>query len=220
MELKEKIEKLLTGYSLVVLKGVKIENLDSEVARLIDKDYKIQYYYENIFNGKRRVIYYEEYLILKELLKGGKNNNIAIIENNLYINYYPLFSKIDNKILQVLIQNNIEDNEIIYMEEPLLDKEIRIYTEIFSSVIMINNEYYCIYNEDIEGYDSIEEIRETYFDLYELNSNVLYKNLNYDYRIVEIKEEKEYLKFLKSLKTNKENIYLNINWNKELIEKK
>lgn len=140
MELENKIEELLKEYNLVVLKGIKLDGVNSEISKLINKDSKMQYYYENIFSQKRRVLYYDEYLILKEFLKGSNNNRIAILNNNLYINYYPLFSNIEEKILETLLNNDIEDTEVKYIKEKSLDKDIRTYTTIFSSVIKLDNE--------------------------------------------------------------------------------
>ena len=195
MILENRIKELLEIYDLVVLKGINIKEIDSEISKLINKDSKMQYYYENIFNKKRRVIYYDEYLILKEFLRGSSNNNIAILINNIYINYYPLTSSLNKDVLEVLIKNDIEDNEIKYSEELSLDKDIKIYTTIYSSVIELDNKYYCIYNEDIDNYNSIEEIKEEYFNLYVEEAFNFEKNLNKRYQVIEIVEETDYLYF-------------------------
>lgn len=220
MILENRIKELLEIYDLVVLKGINIKEIDSEISKLINKDSKMQYYYENIFNKKRRVIYYDEYLILKEFLRGSSNNNIAILINNIYINYYPLTSSLNKDVLEVLIKNDIEDNEIKYSEELSLDKDIKIYTTIYSSVIELDNKYYCIYNEDIDNYNSIEEIKEEYFNLYVEEAFNFEKNLNKRYQVIEIVEETDYLYFLERINSIKENIYLDINWNEKEIEKK
>lgn len=220
MELENKIEELLEKYNLVVLKGIELKGFHSEISKLINKDSKMQYYYENIFSQKRRVLYYDEYLILKEFLKGSNNNHIAILNNNLYINYYPLFSNIDEKILEILLNNDIEDTEIKYIEEKSSDKDIRTCTTIFSSVIELDNEYYCIYNEDIDKYDNIEDIEEEYFELYDEEHFPFGKSSNKKYEIFEIFEEMDYLYLLKRMDSIKENIYLDISWNEEEVEKK
>lgn len=220
MNLERKIKDLLQKYNLVVLKGIKLENINSEISKLINKDSRIQYYYENIFSQKRRVIYYDEYLILKEFLKGSNNNKIAILNNNMYINYYPLISSIDKDILKVLIKNDIEDSEVQYYEDVSLDKDIRTYTTIFSSINELDNEYYCIYNEDVDDYNSFDEIEEKYFNLYVEENFSFKKSSNKGYKIFEIVEEEDYLHFLKKISSIKENMYLDISWNKEEIEKK
>ena len=220
MELENKIEELLKEYNLVVLKGIKLDGVNSEISKLINKDSKMQYYYENIFSQKRRVLYYDEYLILKEFLKGSNNNRIAILNNNLYISYYPLFSNIEEKILETLLNNDIEDTEVKYIEEKSLDKDIRTYTTIFSSVIKLDNEYYCIYNEDIDKYDDIEEIEEEYFNLYDEENFSFGKSSNKKYEIFEVVEEIDYLHLLKRVDSIKESIYLDISWNEEEVEKK
>lgn len=219
MDLENRIETLLTEYNLVVIKGIKLDSIDSKINKLIDKDSRLQFYYENIFSRKQKVLYYDEYLILKEFLKGSNNNNIAILNNNIYINYYPLTSLIDENILEALVKNDIEDNEIQYYEENSSDKDVRTYTSIFSSVIKLNNEYYCIYNEDIEDYNDTEEINEKYFNLYDTDTLFLKKSSNKNYERFEINEEIDYLLLLKSFDSTKKNIYLDISWKEKELEK-
>lgn len=205
---------------MVVLKGIELKGVYSKIIDLINKDSKIQYYYENIFSQKRRIIYYDEYLILKELIKRSNNNKIAVLDNNLYINYYPLISEINNEILEILINNDIEEKEVEYCEKRMLNKDIGIYTTVFSSVIKINNQYYCIYNDDIDEYTSVEEIQEDCFKLYNQNISDFEKSSNKNYKIFEITEEIDYLTFLQKSKSIEENIYLDISWNKEIVEQK
>ena len=218
--LNKKIETLLEEYDYIVLKGIKIEGVFSEIVKLIDKKYVLEYFYENIYNMKRRIIYYEEYIVLKDFFKLSNNNRIIVLNNNLYVNYYPLFSMLDEKTIKILRDSNNEESEIVYCEEEILDKDIQIYKSIFLSIEKIKDEYYCVYNEDIDAYNEEGELNETYVDLYELTGEYIVKSFNKDYKIVEISDENEYINFLREIELNKENIYIDISWNIEVLEEK
>ncbi|AFK87286.1 DEAD/DEAH box helicase [Thermoanaerobacterium saccharolyticum] len=148
INLKDLISEIIQSYlkddeTIIVLKGFSIKLYDNNITIDIDdilKNDKLKYF--NLIN-ERRVITYEEYLILYSFII-YKFKKITILENNIYINYFPLYVDIPEYIKKSLLINFDEDNES--------DEEIgnlSDYIAIYSNFKYINGKYYVVYNNII-----------------------------------------------------------------------
>ncbi|MEO2496108.1 hypothetical protein ABHA36_18175, partial [Clostridium paraputrificum] len=98
-DVKKIIEKKISEISneestILVLKGIDIKLLYNDLNINIEKiiDNKLLYFM-NIVQNNRKVITYDEYLALYNLVS-MQYKRIIILENNMFINYYPLYSTI------------------------------------------------------------------------------------------------------------------------------
>ena len=221
MEINKKIEELLEDYNLVVLKGFELKEQSCNVDQLINKDQRMNYFFHNIFSGKKKVLYFEEYLLLKDLLKGTSSNKIAILSNNIYINYYPMVAKVDSLILKALLDNKQQDEDTDDEEFEVDDIEVRKYTDVYSEIIELNGKYYCIYNVGMDGYaDGIETIEEEYINFYSTSSIPLKENKSPKGEKIVITEEIEYLNFLDQLDRPISTLCVEVAWNTGKIEER
>ena len=119
--------------SIIVLKGIPLGVIDSEHADVdiekITTD-KMGYYFLNIYNAKRKFISYEEFLLLKSFIV-EQYKDIIILNNNLYINQYPLdvhlSDEVRNGILTHFTESENDDDE---SEIGDIDEIISIYSGI------------------------------------------------------------------------------------------
>ena len=221
MEINKKIEELLENYNLVVLKGFKLKEQSCDVKQLINKDQRMNYFFHNIFSGKKKVLYFEEYLLLKDLLKGSSNNKIAILNNNIYINYYPLIANLDSQITKALLGNRQHDEDIDDEEFEIDDLEVRKYTDVYSELIKLSGKYYCIYNVGLDNYiDGVETIEEEYIDFYTPENLSLKENTNSNIDKVVITDEIEYISFLDQLDSQTPILCVEVAWSPERIKKR
>ena len=118
---------------IIVLKGIPISVVDSEINDIdiekITKD-KMGYYFSNIYNAKRTVISYEEFLMLRSFIV-EQYKKIYILNNNLYINQYPLSISLSDEVRRGLL-THFSDSEDYDDESEIgeIDEIISIYTGI------------------------------------------------------------------------------------------
>lgn len=136
--IKQSIKKRLKSIkesenSIVVLKGIPVGIVDPEHSVIdiqkITQD-KMGYYFLNVYNAKRKYISYEEFLLLKSFIV-EQYESIYILNNNLYINQYPLDiylkEELKNGILTHFTDSEIDEDD---SEIGDIDEIISIYTGI------------------------------------------------------------------------------------------
>ncbi|AEF17006.1 DEAD/DEAH box helicase domain protein [Thermoanaerobacterium xylanolyticum LX-11] len=149
INLKNYINEIIQSHlkddeTIVVLKGFDIKLYDSDISISIDtvlKNNKTKYFI-NLLN-ERRVITYEEYIMLYAFVL-DTFKRVVILENNIYINYFPLYVVIPENIKTLLLINFDDDNESDEEINNLSD-----YTAIYSNFKNINGKYYVVYNNII-----------------------------------------------------------------------
>lgn len=203
---KKKLDEISEDGQLVVLKGFKdcgilgdIQNIDLG-SIIADK----MTYFLNYIHNKKNIISYEEYIILHPLIR-MQNKKITILENNIYLNLYPLTALISDEVKYKLMNHYDDDKEGDKYEIG----EISEYTEIFSNFIKIDEEYYVAYNQSLNS--EKEQIIQVFNErqLNELNAEYVASEIDsYD-----LNDEEDYLRLLKK-------INLSVNRNISIVNKK
>jgi len=211
---KDKIQSHLNNdEAIIVLKGVDINLIEDDLVVDIDEILEDKFnYFLKISQTGRKIITYEEYLALYNLVL-MQYKKIIILENNMFINFYPLHVNLSNEKLQTL--NNHYD------EEKKGDKyEIRSITEltaIYGNIKFINNRYYITYNNILT--DEKEEV----YQIFDKSSNAIErKEVDSASSCYEIIDEEDYIYMLDNLLHNEANtVYIiekNTGLNKILLE--
>ncbi|MGL5411351.1 DEAD/DEAH box helicase [Cetobacterium sp.] len=198
--LKDIISKLeISKEQLVVIKGFDRLTIERkiEASKIISN--KMGYFLSEIYN-KKTIITYDEYLMLYPIIN-MQYNKIIILENNIYMNYYPLNIIIDSNIIKEL-----EDN---FDEEKEGDKyeigNISDYIDIYSNLKNINGEYYIIYNENQKSE------KEQYIKLLDnkINEEGNIAQVVENIKIFELDEEEDYILLIEQMeKSNNEKVYV------------
>lgn len=190
--INKKIEEITESGQLIVLKGFsnfeEISGRKNVDLNEIIND-KMGYYLKNFYNDNY-VISYEEYLSLYSFFR-MQNKKITILENNIYINLYPLIVPMLEETKDKLLNHFDDDKEGDKYEIG----DISGYTEIFSNFIKIDEEYYVAYNENLnpekEEIVKIFDRKETH----KINSEYVVSDIDsYD-----LNDEEDYLRVLKKI---------------------
>lgn len=220
IDIREYVQNKVHQYSneagnIIVLKGVDIKLIDNNLNINIDEilDNKVAHFFKIAQSG-RNVITYDEYLALYDLVI-MQYKNIIILENNMFINYYPLYVKLSDKSLNSLVNH--------YDEEKEGDKyEIGSITElttIYGNINLANDNYYITYNNIMANEkEEVIEIFEKKLD------NVSKEEIKTSENCYDISDEENYIVMLDDL-LNKDirTIYIlekNTSINKVLLEDK
>lgn len=185
---KDKIGELKDIYDLIVLKGIPLEPFELDrpsVEKIIEN--KPKYFISLIQN--KRIINYEEFLSLGESLL-PLYEKILVINNNLYINWYPLTSIIDKDISVRLLKHFDED---IVIEDCYIGK-LNEYLNIFGNYKQLNGNEYVAFNE-IDSNEKIDII-----DLFSIGQSVEEQFIfNEMEEVIEIIDEDDYLNLIDKL---------------------
>ena len=194
--LKNKLKEITKGNDkLIVIKGFKSDltdedqhkvNIDTIIAN------KMEYFFTQVYN-KKKVINYDEYLALYPIIN-MQYKEITILENNLYINLYPLDVVIDNDILDKLLVNFDDEKEGEEYEIGSIDE----YVQIYSCIKNIDGEFYVTYNENLNS-EKEEHI--------ELFTNSISNEVSINYvddkqEVIDLNDEEDYIKLIKKISLN------------------
>lgn len=214
--LRNKIEYYLEGQgTIIIIKGIDI-NLTSykiyiDMEEIIDNKFN---YFLKLMQSERRVLIYDEYLALYELIL-MQFKKIIILENNIFINYYPLQTKLSKEKLDNLLNHY---NENIEGEQYEIG-DVQELTLIYGSIMLINDTYYITYNNITT--DEKEEI----FPIFSKELSDIKKiAMEYSDICYEIISEEDYVLMVDNiLNGNNEKIFIvekNTNFSKLLTEEK
>lgn len=185
--LEKCIEDINDKSALIVLKGFDINQFDCNFSVDINDLFNNKLaYFMKIASARKNIVIYDEYLALYEILN-MQYKKIYIINNNLYIRLFPLTIKLNENILNGMINH--------FDEEKLGDKfeigDINDYLDVYSNIKIINNNYFITYNNVI-----INE-KEENIDLFNsYNSELTTKKITNPEYVHAISNEEDYLKFL------------------------
>jgi ATP-dependent DNA helicase RecQ len=190
-KLQNKVEQYLKEVgSIIVLKGLDIKLIYPKLLVDIEEilENKVAHFFKIAQSG-RNVITYDEYLALYDLVV-MQYKQIIILENNIFINYYPLYVKLSEDKLSALLNH--------YDEEKEGDKyeigNIADLTLIYGNIKLINKSYYITYN------NVIANDKEAVYQLFGKSSEPIYKeeikSSSYCYEII---DEEDYIGMLDDL---------------------
>lgn len=189
-QINQKVREYLGQDGIIVLKGVDISKFYSDLVIDIDKilNDKLAYFFE-IYKMGRKIITYDEYLALYDFVV-SQYKKIIILENNLYIHYYPLTAKINEEKIRELLCHFGEGED----KENISVQELKEYTDIYANVMEVNGKIYVAYNENIENE---KEYIENIFHVAQLEIGKIEINgTSNSSKIVQIIDEEDYIVFL------------------------
>lgn len=131
--------------TIIVLKGfpLSVVNTDApHIASMVENKFA---YFMQLIQSNRKYILYEEYICLYEFLI-QQFRSIIVVENNLYINLYPLYANISNEIISGLRVHFDTDNQ----NQDDVIGDISEYIQIYSNYSEIGGISFIVYNDPIE----------------------------------------------------------------------
>lgn len=177
--------------SIIVAKGINLDDIGLSKIN-VDKYMKNKREYTNRLNNGVKIISYDEFLLFNDILKFFYQT-IYIIDNNLYLNYYPINADLNENILNCLLKHFDREND----DDFLLMNNIDDYTNAYGEITKIGNNIYCVYN------DYLMDEKINYIKMWETSgfNNDKYVYLS-DEDVFEIKEEEDYINFLRQCMYN------------------
>lgn len=181
--------------TLIVLKGISLELFDQNKPKLERVLNNYLMYILEITNS-RKVITYDEFIYLYDsILK--MYDQIYIIDNNIFLNFYPLNVEIEERELKCLL-NHFDSDNIEYTDNELIPRDINEYTEIYGNIIKRKDNYFVVYNEGLSNskikvinlWKNIDE---------DINEDNIFSNKK---DVIEIIDEFDYMDLINDLHTN------------------
>ena len=203
---KEITSNLLSSNNMVVYRGIENEDFNNiDLQELFNK--KPTKGWMDLCNSNRRLISYEEFLYFYKFII-DEYDNVYIINNNIFNNFYPLNIKIPTETKFQLTDFFDHDTNDSVSDIQVYDGEK--YTKIYSNLKMINNSFWVRYNDETELFDPRIKI----VNLFNYDSNkpleIIEKNNEYPKEnILYLQETEDYLYLLDAI-LNKQNINVNI----------
>ena len=107
-----KIKELSEGMNdIIVLKGIPLEVIDPDEAALdVEKIVKNKIMYFISIMGKRRVLVYEEFLLLSSFIL-EQCETVYILNNNIFMEQYPIYVNYSEEIKKGLLNPFSEIDE-------------------------------------------------------------------------------------------------------------
>ncbi|MEE3349656.1 MAG: DEAD/DEAH box helicase [Candidatus Gastranaerophilaceae bacterium] len=197
--------KLDLTKSIIVQKGFSIDLENKiDIQNLFNKGLTASWF--ELYSSRKNIITYEEFLYFYNFII-EEYENIYIINNNIYHNFYPLDVEIpiETKLLLKDFFNDDENENV--SKEQIFDGEK--YTKIFSNIKKINENYFVRYNDISE----ISNLKIRNIDLFDSDNiqPLVVKNKNerpLD-NVLFMQETEDFLYVLEKLLNNQE-IYVNI----------
>lgn len=220
IDIKEHVQNKIQQYineegTIIILKGIDVKLIDNNLNFDLEEIFrnKVVHFFK-IARGGRNVITYDEYLALYDLVI-MQYKKIIILENNMFINYYPLYAFIPNEKLNALLNHYDDEKEGDKYEIGSISE----LTSIYGNIKLINNRYYINYN-NITANEKEEVI-----DIFEKEVEAIGKEeIKFSEYCYDIIDEENYIIMLDDL-LNKDTrtIYIlekNTSLNKVLLEDK
>ncbi|CEO35453.1 helicase domain-containing protein [[Clostridium] sordellii] len=129
--------------SLIVLKGIDLDYIGSNKVDL-EKYMDNKFMYLDYLRNTNNIISYDEFVCFYEAISLFYKK-IYVIDNNIYINFYPINVNLSNQKLNTILSHYDEDSS----EDAIVGDDIQEYTNIYGNIIKVNNNYYVVYNDMI-----------------------------------------------------------------------
>lgn len=190
---------------LVVLKGIPIDVVDEEYTNINIEDITNDKFrhFGDIYIKKRKYILYEEFLLLKSFIL-QQYKKIYILNNNLYINQYPIDIHFSNRIRQDILTHftDLEENDDKSVMGDI-DEIISIYIGIKEFNSYLIGSYY-----DDTQTDDIKIQKINLFDEVIINLETISQSNAKDF--IDIIEEADYIDVVKQVFSNPKKLNIRI----------
>lgn len=220
--LNQKLEQIpAEDGNIIVLKGfpMSVVNIEAPDINLMLQN-KFSYFMQ-LIQSNRRFILYEEFICLYEFLI-QQFRSITVLDNSLYINLYPMYTKVKDDIIDGLRVHFDQDNQ----NQDDVIGDIYEYTMLYANYTKIGNIGFIVYNDPSEQVKSekvkiiklLDEGDET------LQSVVFTEEQTAELiNAVEILDETDYIDALRCLFNKPDEMYINYEncaMDKSLLEEK
>ena len=192
--IKEKIDKLdIVDNSIIVLKGIPLQVVDTNTGKIdLGKIIENKMSYLMSIYGNRKIITYEEFLLLTDFIV-AQYKEIYILNNNVYMEQFPVEECFSEKVRAGLLnhygeseQEENDDSEIGDIDE---------YIAIFEGLKEYNGYLMGAYSKSpILSNNKIITI-----NLFDSNQDALIYQENIDDGFIDLIEESDYIDFIKLL---------------------
>lgn len=208
------MQKYQESGTLIVLKGFKYNEIEDIEAIDMDKLLKNRFsHFTSFISSSRSYMTYEEYLALSSMAL-SQYKEVVIIQNNIYFNYFPL-----NSIVE---EDNLKGLLIHYDEELTGEKneigDISELTSIYSNIKKIGNQIYVTYN------DMVIDEKELHIKAYDIKNEKIYEEIRDTNNCYEISDEDDYINMIEAIiNSNQQVIYIlekETSFNKIVCEEK
>lgn len=204
--IKDLITQLSTdGNVIIVLKGIPISLVDSSVGKISLENVITDKlgYFMSIY-GKRKVLCYEEFLLLSDFII-SQYKEILIVDNNIYIEQYPVEECFSTSVRAGLL-NHFSDTDEDENDERYIG-DIAEYVSIFEGVKEYNGYLLGVYCT----VPALQNTKVIHCDLFE-NKKVesAYRSAEEANIDIDIIEESDYVDFVKLLFNEPDEIQIRI----------
>ena len=144
--LKNKFKEVINSLNkkstdIIVVKGIDLDIIGLEKIDL-EKYIDNKFMYIDYLRESNNIISYDEFVYFYEVIS-LLYKNIYVIDNNLYINFYPINVNLSSEKYNMLIYHFDDDSK----EDTFIGDDIQDYTNIYGNVVKINRNYYVAYND-------------------------------------------------------------------------
>ncbi len=204
-QIRGKLEELsLDEKSIIVLKGIPISYADPTIGRisLADVVNDKMGYFMSIY-GKRKFLSYEEFLLIADFVV-AQYKEIYILDNNLYMEQYPVEDCFDDETKKGLLAH-FEESEIDENDETYIG-DIEEYIAIFEGVRDYNGYLLGAYNEpSIINNNKI--IHKNLFEQKKMDITSVPDDASLE---IDIIEEADYIDFIKKVFSEPDELYVRV----------
>ena len=130
---------------LIVIKGIDLDDLGLNKVDL-EKYIDNKFMYVDYLRSTDNIISYDEFVYFYDVINLFYKN-IYVIDNNMYINFYPINVNLSEKKLNIILSHYDEDIN----SDVVIGDDIQDYTNIYGNIIKINKNYYVAYNDMISN---------------------------------------------------------------------
>lgn len=202
-QVKERVNALnINSNSIVVLKGIPMSIVDSSIGIIDLADIvsnKLEYFMSIL--GKRKYLLYEEFLLLADFIV-SQYREIYILNNNIYMEQYPVEDCFDNAIRAGLLTHFAESEEDEYDNRFIGD--IAEYVSIFEGLKEYNGYLLGVYSET----PALQNLKVRHVDLFERKQDqIAYSDALVD-DFIDLIEESDYINLMKLLFAGPDKIYI------------
>jgi len=204
--IQERLSNLkIDNSSIVVLKGIPLSFVDPDNSTISIKavvDNKLQYFMS--LAGKRQYISYEEFLLLADLVV-MQYSNIYILNNNIYMEQYPVEECFPANVREGLLAHFSDD--IGTEDEDTIIGDIDEYKSLFVGLKEFNGYLIGSYYTKPE---LLSNLKITNVDLFDMRSSEIVSVKDDEKTECDLVEESDYLNFVKLLFSNPDEIYVRV----------
>lgn len=187
--------------AIYVLKGIPLSMVDDSIDVNLEEIVNNRLSYLSKIVGQREFITYEEYLLLYHFIE-EQYSEIIIINNNLFMEQYPIDLKVNDRTRMGLLNHFAEDDEV---NDELVIGEISSFISLFNGLKKCDDYYLVAYCENEETSLKVQQIN--LFDA--VDSEVEFED-NHPEDFIDLIEESDYVNLVTKVLKGEEKIVARI----------